>query len=775
MEIFESFECPLYIFGPRLKRAPGNYWEKTTQLVCTILFFWCILSMVIPSLVHYTNDIKFLSFPLGYYMPAQGSILGFVALIFLYNKYQTAIDNEVSGEMDEAKQLEGSAFLQKLNKIYGWYVGGFAVFVLFMGILEAAKVDHKVIGYFFVAFTIIVYAGIGIMSRTKKTSEYYVAGQKVPAIYNGMATAADWMSGASFVGMAGKVYYQGYDGLAFVMGWTGGYVVVATLIAPYLRKYECYTVPDFLGARYAGPLFGKHGGPDGGKIARVIGIIVLLFASFSYLTAQVYSTGIIMSRFLDIDLKVSCFIGLAGILFCSMLGGMKGVTWTQVAQYVVLIVAYCIPVFWMSLKREGDIIPQISYGPMLSDIAELEKSFEDTCYMWNGTDTCLAEGGFPVTVLDGGDGLTLKGTLDTPKRLVDWWMLTICLMLGTASLPHVLMRYFTTPSVQSARKSVGWSCFFIMLLYITAPCYAAFAKENIFKEIIGTTVKNLPDWIFTYGKIGLVKICGGETNNLDDAVANCGLEDYRLQVQDYWMNTDVVVIATPEANGLPYTIAALTAAGGLAASLSTADGLLLAMANSLSHDLYFKMINPNASPMKRLLLSRIILVIIAVLCAFVASDPNIRSDILVMVAWAFSLAAAGNFPALFLGVWWKRTTALGVVCGMTVGFLITLIYIFGTHFGDWEKWGDVANISAAIFGLPIGFVITVVVSLLSPPPTKEMTDWVVSLREPEYLIKKNKEADAEQPTMGTATSDGAEMTSLEGGENGATKDDGATL
>jgi len=719
-----------------------EYWRNTSKLVGTVVVLWIVFSMVIPSLVNQLNHVKFLTFPLGFYMAAQGSLIGFVWLIFWYNKHQTTIDELAVGKSDDDHLYTASLFLKKLNKIYGTYAGGFLCFVLLMAALEAGGVEDKVIGYLFVAFTIAVYAGIGILARTSMPDEYYVAGHKVPAIYNGMATAADWMSGASFVGMAGKLYYGGYNTLAFVVGWTGGYVIVATIVAPYLRKFKAYTVPDFLASRYEGSVETPLGTINTGQVTRVLGILVLFCASFAYLTAQIYSTGIIMSRFLEIDFEYTCYIGLAGILMCSMLGGMRGVTWTQVAQYIVLIVAYCLPVFWMSIQEKQAIIPQWDYGNVLEEVVAREEALLNECHVYNKTTTkCLADK-WP-TKIPGPKVLTMQATIETPKRLVDWWALTICLMLGTASLPHVLMRYFTTPSVKTARKSVGWSLLFIFFLYVTAPTYATFAKDNIYKNVIGSPVSSLPAWVFLYGEVSLIRICGGAPKSVDDAISFCAELGYAaddpLRVEDLWMDTDVIVISTPEANGLPYTVSALTAAGGLAASLSTADGLLLAMANSLSHDIYFRMIDKNASPIRRVTISRIFLIVIAVVCAYVASTKP--SDILSMVAWAFSLAATGNFPALFLGVWWKRTNGLGVIAGILCGFPITLFYIIGNVYMDWEPWGGIANIAAATFGLPVAMTVTVVVSLLTEPPSQEIQDFVVSLREPEYHVKE--EADKE--------------------------------
>ncbi|MCT8970664.1 sodium:solute symporter family protein [Microbaculum marinisediminis] len=594
----------------------------------------------------------------------------------------------------------GSDFVNNLGKIYGIYTGGFAAFVVLLAILEQVGVPDRVIGYLFVFFTLAVYAGIGILSRTMQVSEYYVAGRRVPAFYNGMATAADWMSGASFVGMAGTLYALGYDGLAFVLGWTGGYVLVAVLVAPYLRKFGAYTVPDFLAARF------------GGHVARFLGIIVLFACSFTYVTAQVYATGIIASRFLGISFEIAVFVGLLGILLCSMLGGMRAVTWTQVAQYIVLIVAYLIPVVILSAQRYGVPIPQLMYGQVLQEISGLEQKL----------------------VADGlASAENLKPYLQpfTTYNPLNYFGLILCLMIGTASLPHILMRYFTTPSVRDARKSVGWSMLFIFLLYFTAPAYAAFAKLEVYQNVIGTAIADLPQWIYTYGNLGLVKICGADATTVDAIRAACtasGTGDGVLALGELSINRDVIVISMPEIAGLPYVIAGLVAAGGLAAALSTADGLLLAIANALSHDIYYKMVDPHASTARRLIVARVLLVLVAIGAAWLASTRP--ADILSMVAWAFSLAAAGNFPALVLGVWWKRCTSAGAVAGIIAGFGITLYYLVMTRYGGMGEWFGVANISAALFGLPIGVIVMVVVSLFTPAPSKEVQDLVDELRKP---------------------------------------------
>ncbi|MEM1046577.1 MAG: sodium:solute symporter family protein [Pseudomonadota bacterium] len=595
-----------------------------------------------------------------------------------------------------------SDFIDNLGKIYLMYTGGFVAFIVLLGILEAVGVRDDILGFLFVGFTLVIYAAIGILSRTMRVSDYYVAGLQVPAFYNGMATAADWMSSASFLAMAGTLYVLGYDGLAFLIGWTGGYVLVAVLIAPYLRKFGAYSVPDFLAARY------------GGNFVRLLGIVVLLAASYLYAVAQIRGTGLIAERFLHIPYTYAVFVGMAGILFCSILGGMRAVTWTQVAQYIVLIIAYLTPVVIMSNSVTGVPVPQIMYGEALQQIAALEREM-------------LASG------LADAETLTPHLTPYTTTDPINFFALVLCLMVGTASLPHVLMRYFTTPSVRAARKSAGWSLLFIFILFFTAPAYAAFVKLEIYQSIIGQSFGNLPDWIYVWGGNEKVKICDAAARSLEAVTAACqaaGTDVVRLA--DFWIAEDVVVIATPEIAGLPFVITGLVGAGALAAALSTADGLLLAMSNALSHDVYYKMVDPNAPTGRRLVAARFILLGIAVAAAFTAvlAPP----DILHLVAWAFSLAAAGNFPALLLGIWWDRCTSQGAIAGMIAGFGTTLGYLIYTGpapfgFANEPIFG-IATISAGIFGLPIGFAVTIAVSLMTPAPSEEMRQMIRAIRRP---------------------------------------------
>ena len=644
------------------------------------------------------------------------------------------------------KSAGSSDFLNNLGRVYGFYTGGFLAFVILLAVLEQMGVPNKILGYLFVFFTLAVYAIIGVLSRTAQVSEYYVAGRSVPAFYNGMATGADWMSAASFVGMAGTLFLLGYDGLAWVLGWTGGFVLVSILIGPYLRKFGAYTVPDFLAFRY------------GGNFARALGVIVLVACSFTYVTAQIYGTGLIASRFLGMQFELAVFAGLVGILVCSMLGGMRAVTWTQVAQYIVLIIAYLTPIVILSTMKYGLPIPQLTYGQAIADITAREQQM-------------LSAGLASVAALKP----HIQPFINyTP---LNFFAIIMCMMVGTASLPHFLMRYFTTPSVREARQSVAWSLLFIFLLYFSAPAYAAFSKLEVYTNIIGRDLTAIRPWLFNWGELGLIQICGKNAASIDAVIAACKAVAGHpgvVRLQDFVINTDVIVLSTPEIAGLPYVISGLVAAGGLAAALSTADGLLLAIANALSHDVYYKMIDPNAPTVRRLMIARVLLLIVAVVAAATAATKP--ADILAMVGWAFSLAMAGNFPALVMGVWWKRATATGAICGIIAGFGLCLFYLVTTryfpgmgvkYFGmtsllnpvtgaplvDIAKamalpnamesfptlahplankvgWFNLTNIACGLLGAPLGFAVIYIVSKLGKEPSAEMQAYVDDIRKP---------------------------------------------
>ena len=665
--------------------------------------------------------------------------------------------------MSDQTTTSSEAFYKQLGRMYGLYTGGFVAFVVLLAILEQIGVPNKILGYFFVFFTLAVYAIIGVATRTAQLSEYYVAGRRVPALYNGMATGADWMSAASFVGMAGSLFLLGYDGLAWVLGWTGGFVLVSILIGPYLRKFGAYTVPDFLSFRY------------GGNFARFLGVVVLVCCSFTYVTAQIYGTGLIASRFLGMQFELAVFAGLVGILLCAMLGGMRAVTWTQIAQYIVLIVAYLTPIVILSTQRYGIPIPELTYGQAILEITAREQQL-------------VKDGLAVLCTKDACPPGTLRPHIEpfmnyTP---LNFFGIIFCMMVGTASLPHILMRYFTTPSVKQARDSVAWSLLFIFLLYFSAPAYAAFSKLEVYTNIIGRDLTAIRPWLFQWGELGLIQICGKNAANLDAVIAACKTiagHPGVLRFQDFVINTDVIVLSTPEIAGLPYVISGLVAAGGLAAALSTADGLLLAIANALSHDVYYKMLDPTAPTIRRLTVARVLLFFVAVGSAALAATKP--SDILAMVGWAFSLAMAGNFPALVMGIWWKRATTAGAICGIIAGWGICLFYLVVTryypqagvtYFGmasllnpetgqalinvsqimadpKWIAdvpasaanpmaskvgWFDLNNINCGLLGMPLGFLVIYVVSLFTKEPSREMQAFIDEIRRPrgETVLKE---------------------------------------
>lgn len=668
----------------------------------------------------------------------------------------------------------GSSFVRQLRRYYLLYTGSFIGFILLLAVGETLGMSQAVIGHIFLFTTILIYAGIGVMSRTSDVAEYYVAGRRVPAVFNGMATAADWMSAASFIGLAGTLYYGGFEGLAFVTGWTGGFVLVGILLAPYLRKFGQYTIPDFLGARYEG------------NVARLVGLLAAVLASFIYLVAQIYGVGLITSRFVSVEFEIGLFIGLTGILVCSFLGGMRAVTWTQVAQYVILLIAYLVPVVILSYKVTGVPVPQVMYGTVLNQLSAKEESlfaspietevrqqFFQRAQSFAGKiadlpDSLEAERAALVERVNGlridnapareiaQTERALRDMPRTPAEAREEWdraridalerakvpprhaaahpgespeasskarnnflALVFVMMLGTAALPHVLMRYYTTPGVAEARRSVFWSLLFITLLYVTAPAYAVFAKWEVYNNLIGMQISNLPSWLVSWGKVGMVTI---EDINADGI----------LQLAELTINTDVIVLATPEIAGLPYVVAGLVAAGGLAAALSTADGLLLTISNALSHDLYYKVINPRASTHRRLVISKSQLLVVAVIAAWVAS---LRPDnILFMVGLAFSIAASAFFPALVLGIFWKRANRPGAVAGMLAGLAVTLYYVTRTHpfFGGnmGNAWFGINPISSGLFGVLLGFLVIILVSLATRPPPQEVQDLVDFVRYP---------------------------------------------
>ena len=597
-------------------------------------------------------------------------------------------------------------FIDNLPKIYGTYTGGFLVFCLLMALLEANGVTAKTIGILFLVFTIGIYALIGILSRTMQADAYYVAGRQVPTVFNGMATAADWMSGASFVAMAGGIFYGGYTYMAFLVGWTGGYVLVSSLLAPYLRKFGCYTVPDFIGTRY------------GGNLVRACAVLVLVLASFTYVTAQINATGTIASRFLGIPFELGVWVGLISILLCSMLGGMRAVTWTQVAQYIVLIIAYLLPIFWLSNKFGFGFFPQFMLGDEVARLGELEQQYG----LVKNSAAAVKSAGVPGGLKS--ISVSHSGVAEGGMAAWKFISLAICMMVGTASLPHILMRYFTTPSVKSARRSVAWSLFFIFLLYFSAPALATLAKISILDPNLATGIigKSITD----VQAIGWVKEW--------IAVKQAYIADFNgdgiLQLNEWFMRGDVIVLATPEMGGLPYVISGLVAAGGMAAAMSTADGLILAISNALSHDVYYKIVDPKADVAKRLIVARILLVVTGAFGAYIASMR--LTGILGSVAWAFDFAMSGLFFPLVLGVWWKRATREGAIAGMLLGLgagTAYLIYVAPAFMGQPPILG-IDHLRFGLIGAPVCLVAMVVVSLMSREPDEKTQAMVDEVRIP---------------------------------------------
>ncbi len=685
---------------------------------------------------------------------------------------------------------EAGAFRRRLDRIYLRYALGFIAFVALIAGLEQLGISRRWIGAIFLGATVALYAVIGILCRTTDPAEYFVAGRRVPAMYNGMATAADWMSAASFIGLAGTLYLQGYAGLAYVMGWTGGYVLVALLLAPYLRKFGQFTIPDFLAERFGG-------------VARLIGLIAAILCSFIYLVAQIYGVGLITTQLTGVDFVLGIFLGLGGVLVCSFLGGMRAVTWTQVAQYIILVIAYLVPVVWLSVKQTGNPVPQVAVGQQLARVVDREqllindpteidvqarfkaraealermltdvpaalvherseaqrrsqmlkaanaplreiqaadkalgalpKTEDQARELWTreaATNRARARplGGMaPHTQQFAGDpdgDAAQRQAFDESRR--NFIALVFCLAVGTAALPHILMRSYTTPSVRQARESVAWTLFFILLLYLTAPALAVLVKYEVFNGLVGLPFDRLPAWVASWSKVDPSLLSVIDIN-----------QDGILQLGEIRIGGDLIVLATPEIAGLPYVITGMVAAGGLAAALSTADGLLLTISNALSHDLYFKLIGgPGASLTRRVTISKVLLLVAALAAAGVAAQRP--ADILFLVTAAFSIAASAFFPALVLGLFWSRANQWGALAGMASGLLVTLYYLVRNE--PWlrsafhvsapiELWWGILPVSSGAFGVPLGFAVCVVVSLLTPAPTPAMRRFVRGLRHP---------------------------------------------
>lgn len=538
----------------------------------------------------------------------------------------------------------------------------------------------------FVGASFLIYVYIGWQSRVKDSKGFFVAGQGVPALANGAATAADWMSAASFISMAGLISFLGYDGSIYLMGWTGGYVLLALLLAPYLRKFGKYTVPDFVGDRYYS------------QFARLVAVVAAIFVSLTYVAGQMRGVGIVFSRFLQVDINTGVIIGMVIVGFFAVLGGMKGITWTQVAQYCVLIVAYLIPAVAIALILTGNPIPQFAF------------TFSDIADKLNGLQVDLGFQEYTKPFVN--------------KSMLDVLFITIALMVGTAGLPHVIVRFYTVPNVRAARYSAGWALLLIAILYTTAPALSMFARYNLIDSLHNKTVAEVQqlDWAKKWESTGLL---GFEDKNGDGKLQLTPDKE----TSEITIDRDIIVLSTPEVAKLAPWVIALVAAGGLAAALSTASGLLLVISSSIAHDVYFRMINPHASESKRVFVGRIMVGFAVVVAGYFGVNPP--GFVAQVVAFAFGLAAASFFPAIFLGIFDKRTNKEGAIAGMLTGLIFTTAYIIGVKFAGMPTWFfGVSAEGIGTLGMVINLIVTLIVSRLTPPPPAEIQALVEDLRSP---------------------------------------------
>ena len=590
--------------------------------------------------------------------------------------------------------------------------------------------------FIFVGVTFSLYLAIAWRSRVSDTRGFYVAGQGIPAIANGMATAADWMSAASFISMAGLISTMGYAGGMYLMGWTGGYVLLALLLAPYLRKFGHYTVPDFIGDRYRS---------DG---ARIVAVVCAVFISFTYVAGQMRGVGIVFSRFLEVDVNVGVYVGVAIVFVYATLGGMKGITWTQVAQYWVLITAFLTPAIAISLKLTGTPIPQLGLGSELigQGTMLLEKL--------NQIHADLGFASYTEPFIGGWNKLNV-------------FCVTLALMAGTAGLPHVIVRFYTVKNVAAARWSAFWALLFISFLYLTAPAIGAFARYTMLDGLNGRTEAELPEWfhsweetglilwmddgdgrlaytgperedeneLFRSGKLGSLQVATIRTQHAQWLAGDTAGRDGRVVLRQAGLSgpdRDIIVLATPEMAGLANWIIALVAAGGLAAALSTASGLLLVISSSVAHDLYYRIINPQATEAQRLLVGRGVIGIAVIVAGLLGIyPPGFVSQV---VAFAFGLAAASFFPAIVLGIFSKRVGTIPSILGMISGIGFTATYILGSVYGGWSNWAfGIGPQGIGALGMIINFVVTLGLTPFFPAPDESVQKLIMTIREPEEI------------------------------------------
>ena len=740
-----------------------------------LLALWFTASF---GVVFFARDLQWVvaGWPVGYWLAAQGSVLVFIGIVVVF----AWVANR--RELPEPT-LDGAAYAaykRALHRRFGLYVMGLLSFLLALALAERSGLPKVWVAGIFLTATLVLYSVIGVLGRTSDAAEYYVAGRRVPAVYNGMATAADWMSAASFISMAGGLYLQGFSGsevqaggLAYVLGWTGGFCLVALLVAPYLRRMSLYTVPDYFAVRF------------GGRWPRRIAAWAAVLCSFTYVVAQIYGVGLITSRLTGVHFEIGILLGLGGVLVCSFLGGMRAVTWTQVAQYVVVILAFLIPVSWLAYKQLGNPLAPLVYGQQLQKITDMEQRLKDSPTEREVTDEYAhraralerklkdVENALQAERQDLHDQVRAIGdhkadeewavhlrrelaalpkdaaaarelwtreladNLQRAKPMagmpsqstpfagqpdgtaeeqeafhtsrLNFMALMFCLMVGTAGLPHLLTRYYTTPSVAEARSSVAWSLVFIALLYVSAPALAVLVKFEVMSNLVGLPFDQLPSWVAQWAR---------DSSLLSVSDVNA---DHILQFAEIKIGADLVMLATPEIGGLPYVVSVLVAAGGLAAALSTADGLLLTIGNALAHDVYFDGDNSKAQAMRRVMWSKFALLVVALMAAYVAAQRP--AGILYLVSASFSLAGAAFVPVMVLGIFWPGTTRIGAVGGMLAGLGVTLYYMVvnlsvvraAFHLQGDGLWWGIQPVSAGVFGVSAGLLVATLLSLATRP------------------------------------------------------------
>ncbi len=728
------------------------------------------------GVVFFARDLQLTvgNWPVGYWFAAQGSVFVFIAIVAGFAWLANRQDREVTDDDEDYTRYKS-----RVNRRFAAYVVLLFVFLICLGVAEHFGLRKAWVGGVFLFATVVLYAVIGIYSRTSDAAEYYVAGRRIPAVYNGMATAADWMSAASFISMAGGLYLYGFSGspsqpggLVYVLGWTGGFCLVALLVAPYLRKLGLYTIPDFFGARY------------GGHWPRIIAALAAVLCSFTYVVAQIYGVGLITSRLTGVQFEVGILLGLGGVLVCSFLGGMRAVSWTQVTQYVVLILAFLTPVSWLAYKQLGNPLAPFVYGQQLQKITDLEQQLIDspaeleviseyarraesyadklndvagtldseraavrerirllnerkaddsaiftarrelaalpkdeasardrwTRLMNDNLDQAKPLGGMPrhTQAFAGNPEGTESEKLAFDSSRRNFLALMFCLMIGTAGLPHLLTRFYTTRTVADARTSVAWSLFFIALLYLSAPALAVMVKYEIMSRLVGQNFNALPSWIAQWAAVDSLLISVSDVNG-----------DNILQFAELKLGADIVMLAMPELGGLPYVVSGLVAAGGLAAALSTADGLLLTIGNALAHDVFYQGESDREGSVRRVMLSKFALLVVALIAAYVAAHRP--ADILYLVSASFSLAGAAFVPAMVLGIFWAGVTRFAAVSGMLTGLSLTVYYmainsqVVRSALGleGSGLWLDIQPVSAGVFGVPAGVVVIVLLSWMA--------------------------------------------------------------